>query len=162
MKTFDGKNISKKNIQSVIRTMDATRIFRLVHIIYGGKVERKQVYDFIREFAPSTYVFDKAYIIVYTSDMKSSKEQVAEARAAIAFKSANQKHIAIQCLRENIARGIDNYSKRPIMGREHLWFASPVYRLNDYNKWRSVEIKGNERFCETICRLADKYFPIAR
>lgn len=158
MKTFNGKNITKKEIHSILRRQNTTEIFRLYHIIYGGKVEKSKVYDFIREFAPSTYVFDKAYIIVYTSDMKSSKEQVAEARAAIAFKNANQKHIAIQCLRENIARGIDNYSKRPIMGREHLWFASPVYRLNDYNKWRSVEIKGNERFCELICKVADKYF----
>lgn len=156
MKTFNG--ITKKEIHSILRRQNTTEIFRLYHIIYGGKVEKSKVYDFIREFAPSNYVFDKAYIIVYTSDMKSSKEQVAEARAAIAFKNVNQKHIAIQCLRENIARGIDNYSKRPIMGREHLLFASPVYRLNDYNKWRSVEIKGNERFCELICKVADKYF----
>lgn len=161
MKTFDGKNISKKNIQSVIRTMDATRIFRLVHIIYGGKVERKQVYDFIREFAPTKKTYCAAYKIAYTGN-RHQADPMAMVRASFRFKEQNSKHIAINCLRENIARGIDNYSKRPIMGREHLWFASPVYRLNDYNKWRSVEIKGNERFCETICRLADKYFPIAR
>lgn len=161
MKTFDGTNISKKNIQSVLRTMDATRIFRLVHIIYGGKVERKQVYDFIHEFAPTKKTCYAAYKIAYTGN-RHQADPMAMVRASLRFKEQNAKHIAIDCLRENIARGLDSYTKRPIMGHTHLYFASPVYQHSDYNKWRSVEIKGNERFCETICRLADKYFPIAR
>lgn len=159
MKTFNGKNITKKNIQSVLRTMDATQIFRIVHIIYGGKVERKQVYDFIHEYAPTNRIYDAAYRLAYPIKLR---EVWDEARKAIAFQQANQKHIAIECLRENIARGLDGYTKRPIMGNTHLYFASPVYLHSDYNKWQSVEIKGNEKFCETICRLADKYFPIAK
>ena len=159
MKTYNGKNISKKNIQYVLRTMDATRIFSLVHIIYGGKVERKQVYDFIREFAPTNKVYEAAYNIAYTGN-RHQTEPIAMVRASIRFQHENQKHIAIECLRENIARGLDNYTKRPIMGHTHLYFASPVYQHRDYNKWQSMEIKGNERFCEVICKLADKYFPI--
>lgn len=161
MKTFDGKNISKKNIQSEIRTMDATRIFRLVHIIYGGKIERKQVYDFIREFAPTKKTYQAAYMIAYNGNRRQTNP-MATIRAFLRFQEQNAKHIAIECLRENIARGLDSYTKRPIMGHTHLYFASPVYQHSDYNKWRAMEIKGNEKFCETICRLADKYFPIAK
>ncbi len=161
MKTFNGNTISKKNIKSVLRTMDATKIFRLVHIIYGGKVERKQVFDFIKEYAPSDKVAREAYKIAYMGN-KYQAEPMAMVRASIRFQKDNEKHYAIQCLKENIARGLDSYTKRPIMGHTHLYFASPVYQHSDYNKWRSLEIKGNERFCEVICRLADKYFPIAK
>lgn len=159
MKAYNGKNIAKKSVWSVLRTMDATQIFRLVHIIYGGKVERKQVYDFIREYAPSNRVYDAAYKIAYTGNCHQA-EPMAMVCASIRFQKENEKHIAIQEFRNEIARGLDSYTKRPIMGKTHLYFASPVYQHSDYNKWRAMEIKGNERFCEVICRLADKYFPI--
>lgn len=159
MRTFNGQTISKKYIASVLRTMDSTQIYRLVHIIYGGTPSRLQVCQFIHEYAPSQRVDRNAYRIAYPIKQSDAWE---EARKAIAFQQANQKHIAIECLRENIARGLDSYTKRPIMGNTHLYFASPVYQHADYNKWKSVEIKGNEKFCEIICQLADKYFPIAK
>lgn len=161
MKTFDGNTISKKYIQSILRKMDKTSIWKLVHNIYGGKTTGKQVADFINEFAPSDKVAREAYKIAYMGN-KYQATPMAIVRASIRFQHDNAKHYAIECLRENIARGLDSYTKRPIMGRTHLYFASPVYQHSDYNKWRSLEIKGNERFCETICRLADKYFPIAK
>ena len=157
MKTYNGKNITKKAIEAVLRSQDSTEIFRLYHMIYGGKVEKSGVYRFIQQYAPTNRVYDAAYRLAYPVKQREAWE---EARKAIAFQKANEKHIAIECLRENIARGLDGYTKRPIMGMTHLYFASPVYQHSDYNKWRSVEIKGNERFCEVICRLADKYFPI--
>ncbi len=157
MKTYNGKNITKKYIVKVLRSMDTTEIFRLYHKIYGGKVEKSGVYRFIQQFAPTNRVYDAAYRLAYPVKQREAWE---ETRKAIAFQKQNEKHIAIECLRENIARGLDGYTKRPIMGMTHLYFASPVYQHKDYNKWRSVEIKGNERFCEVICRLADKYFPI--
>lgn len=160
MKTFNVNTISKKNIQSVLRTMDATKIFRLVHIIYGGKVERMKVYDFIKEYAPTEKVARAAWSIAYSN--KHQQERGIIIRRSIEFQNQNAKHIAIQVLRDEIARGLDSYTKRPIIGNTHLYFASPVYQHSDYNKWRSLEIKGNERFCEVICQLSDKYFPIAK
>lgn len=157
MKTYNGKNITKKYIVKVLRSMNTTEIFRLYHQIYGGKVEKSGVYRFIQQYAPSKRVCVAAYRLANPIKQREAWE---EARKALAFQKANEKHIAIECLRENIARGLDGYTKRPIMGHTHLYFASPVYGHSDYNKWRSVEIKGNERFCEVICRLADKYFPI--
>lgn len=161
MKTFNGKSISKKYIQSVIRTMDATQIFRLVHIIYGGKVEREQVYDFIQEFAPTNKTYKAAYMIAYTRNSYQA-EPTAMIHASLSFRKDNEKHIAIQALRDEIARGFDSYTKRPIMGHTHLYFASPVYQHRDYNKWRAMKIEGNEHFCEVICRLADKYITTSK
>lgn len=160
MKTFNGKNISKKDIQSVLRTMDATKIFRLVHIIYGGKVTRSQVYDFIKDYAPNMKIWNKAWELSHSQKHNEQRNDWNNPWNSIQFREQNAKHIAIQVLRDEIARGLDSYTKRPIMGHTHLYFASPVYQHSDYNKWRSLEIKGNERFCEVICRLADKYFPI--
>lgn len=157
MKNFKGDTISKKNIQSVLRTMDATKIFRLVHIIYGGKVERMKVYDFIKEFAPTNKVWDAAYWIAYTRN-EIRPEEEWKLHNAFRFRQANQKHEAIQCLRENLQDVHSPYAKRPMMGHTHLYFCSPVYGHRDYNKWQSIEIKGNEQFCNTICRLADNYF----
>lgn len=162
MKTFNGKNISKNEINSVLRSMDPTQIFRLVHIIYGGKVARSQVYDFIKDYSPNRKVWNKAWELSHSQKHAEERNDWSNPYKSIQFKIANAKHIAIQALRDEIARGLDSYTKRPIMGHTHLYFASPVYQHSDYNKWQVMEIKGNEKFCETICRLADKYFPIAK
>ena len=156
MKTYNGQTISKKNIQSVLRTMDATQIFRLVHIIFGGKVERSKVCNFIHDFAPSDKVARNAYWIAYASKQKKESQEMV--RASIAFRSHNKKHIAIDELRKEMSRKQDSYTKRPIMGHTHLYFASPVYQHSDYNKWQAIEIKGNERFCQLMVAVADKHF----
>ena len=164
MKTYNGKRISKKHIVQVLRSMNTTEIFRLYHHIYGGKVTAKDVYTFIDEFITAYRTYRKIRTAVFNAlhHFKSIDDpQVRDqSRKAWDFKEKNAKHFAVQALREEIARGFDGYTKRPIMGMTHLYFASPVYGHSDYNKWRSVEIKGNERFCEVICRLADKYFPL--
>lgn len=76
------------------------------------------------------------------------------------WKVANEKHLAIEALKKNIEIWKINPAdaKRPMMGNIYLWFCSPAYGYSDSNKWMAMPIKGNERFCETICKLADKYF----
>lgn len=164
MKTYNGKRISKKYIVKVLRSMNTTEIFRLYHQIYGGKVTADDVYTFIDEFITSLRTYRKIHTEVFDTlhHYKSidDPQRLDQSRKAWDFREKNAKHLAVQALREEIARGLDGYTKRPIMGRTHLYFASPVYGHRDYNKWRSIEIKGNEHFCEVICRLADKYFPL--
>ena len=67
------------------------------------------------------------------------------------------KQRAMTLLREWIADNTSNYAKKPMYGFTHLYFAHPYYKHDDYNKRRSVEIKGNERFCELIVKLGEKY-----
>ena len=153
------KRITVKQIQSVLRGMNPTEIFRLYFQIYGGKVERTDVFKFIKKYAPSQKVSRNAYNIAYA---KNSNKPIStdQTRKAIAWKAANAKHLAIEALKEHIEVWKTNpaYAKRPMMGNINLWFCSPVYGFSDYNKWMSMPIEGNERFCETICKLADKYF----
>lgn len=160
MKTYNGKNITKKYIQEVLRTMDSTRIFRLCHIIYGGKVEKSTVYSFIKDFAPTNKIADAAYLLAYIGKEVDMARCDVEAINGVAFQHDNEKHLVMESFRNELKRGFDNYTKRPIMGHTYLYWASPFYGHNDYNKSRALPIEGNERFCELICRLADKYFPM--
>lgn len=63
-------------------------------------------------------------------------------------------------LRGQLSREIDNYTKRPVLGINHLYFCSPVYGHKDYNKYVMLPIKGNEKFCNLMVALADKYIPM--
>lgn len=159
MITYNGKKVTKKHIEAVLRTMDSTRIFRLYHHIYGGKVEKRKVFDFIVAFAPTKSVAKKAAELSAINKPLPSY-YLDQMRKSIEFNTVNARHVALQQFREEMRRGFDSYTKRPIMGHTYLYWASPVFGHNDYNKSRALPIKGNERFCELICRLADKYFPI--
>lgn len=157
--TTTKKRITVKKIQSVLRSMEPTEIFRLYVQIYGGKVDRLSVMRFIQKYAPSQKVSELAYYIAF---VKNTNKPIPtdQAKKSFAWKKANEKHLAIEALKEHIEIWRTNpaYAKRPLMDNNYLWFCSPVYGISDYNKWRAMPIEGNQRFCETICKLADKYF----
>ena len=155
MKTFDNKNITKKQIVATLRSQDRTAIYRLVHIIYGGKPTNMQVYKFIQEFAPTQAIYRNAYKM--TIDY-SINRHLRDFKKEAEFEAANIRHICVKMFFDELERGIDNYSKRPMLGHTHLYFCSPVYGHNDYNKSQMMPIEGNERFCEVLCKLADKCF----
>ena len=156
MKTYNGKSVSIKQIHKVLRTMNRTQIYRLYYMIYGY-VDRIGVYRFMDKFAPNKKVSCAAYDLIFHFDKyKYIRDQN---RKSWEFIESNKYHIAMDAFRKYIKFPNSPYTKRPIMGCTHLYFASPVYRLRDYNKWEVMPIAGNERFCETICKLADKYFP---
>lgn len=160
MKTFNGKSITKKQIVSVIRTQDPTQIYRLYHHVYGIKPVGVEVCKFIQQFAPTDKLYKAAYKIACQSGRKFrpvvTQDEFNKYRS---WKKANCRQITMQRLRDEIARGVDGYTKRPIMGCTNLYFASLIYGHDDYNKFIAMPISGNERFCELICRLADKYIP---
>ena len=156
MKTFNGKTISKKRIQQVLRTLDRTAIFRLTKTIYGD-AERLHVYDLVKLYGPTQKIrslaFDIAYFNWSRHDLETSVKRHLE------YQNDNKYHIAMAWFRYFIKKPNSPYAKRPIIGKTNLYFASPIYLHDDYNKWRCMPIAGNEQFCETICKLADKYFP---
>ena len=153
MKTFNGETISKKRIQQVLRTLDRTAIFRLTKIIYGD-VERNHVYDLVKIYGPTKKIrslaFDIALVNVRTHDFKTMNKRHLE------YRNANKYYIAVNYFKHQNPNS--PYAKRPVMDETNLYFASPIYGLADYNKHLYMPISGNERFCETICKLADKYF----
>lgn len=159
MKTFNGKTITKKQIVSIIRTQDSTQIYRLYYQIYGIKPVGIEVCKFIRQFAPTDKLYKAAYKIACRCSHKYHTSVESDYISYMEWKKANIRQAVMQQLRREITRGVDSYTKRPIMGKTNLYFASPVYGHDDYNKFIALPISGNERFCELICRLADKYIP---
>lgn len=83
-----------------------------------------------------------------------------ELKRNVDFHFANCRHIAMSMFRQEISTEITSYTKRPIIWENSLFFASPVYRQEDYNKRYIMPVKGNERFCELLCRVGDKYFKV--
>ena len=156
MKTFNGKSISLKNIQNVLRTMDRTQIFHLYVKIFGT-LDRNELYFFIKLNAPSKRVSLAAYDLAFRR--AESKYNDEEDKKRWQFIQDNIYQVVVEKFKQYAKNPESPYTKRPMMGYTHLYFASPVYRFEDYNKWCVMPIKGNERFCETICKLADKYFP---
>ena len=156
MKTYKGKKISKKHIQNVLRTMDRTQIFRLYLQIYGF-IDRSGIYAFINKFAPTNSVYLAAYSLAFGREERDySMDQDGKSWQ---YQQANKYHIAMDWFRYYINNQNNPYSKRPIIHGSYLFFVSPIYGMDDYNRWKCMPIAGNERFCETICKLADKYFP---
>ena len=156
MKTYNGKRISKKHIQNVLRTMDRTQIFRLYLQIYGF-IDRSGIYAFINKFSPTNSVYLAAYSLALgREELDYSMDQDGKSWQ---YQQANKYHIAMDWFRYYIKNQNSQYSKRPIIHGSYLFFVSTIYGIDDYNRWKCMPIAGNERFCETICKLADKYFP---
>lgn len=153
------KTITKKHIVEVLRSRDLTKIFHLVHIINGNKTDKHEVFAFVKKNAPSDKVIHDIWWKMFIDTDRHFS--LRDSRREMEFYNKNVRHEAIRRLREEIARGTDNYTKRPILGHTHLYFCSPFYGHRDYNKWSAMEIEGNERFCELIVKLADKYIPMS-
>ena len=155
MKTFNGETISKKRIQQVLHTMDRTQIFRLYKKKYGN-IDRSGIYDFINKFAPNNRVYHAAFNLAFRKDEHDySMDQDGKSWQ---YTQENKYHIAMQWFRYYIKNINSPYTKRPIIHGSYLFFVSPIYGMDDYNRWKCMPIAGNERFCETICKLADEYF----
>lgn len=148
---------TKKYIREVIRTMNRTAIFALYAKMHKGeKVDRVKVCDMIHEYAPTQAISRKAYDIAFGHYEKSCL--LSRCEKWDKFFKDNPRHVTLAMFRDEISSPLNPYTKRPIMGHTHLYFASPVYGHSDYNKCRMLEIRGNERFCELLVKLADKYF----
>lgn len=152
------KRITKKEIQAVLRSLDVTAIYRLHYRLYGT-VSKSGVYDFIKQYAPSKRV-SKFAIAALGAASHNVKRRVIDSeviRRSGAYHGDDLIEL-VDYVKQQCAESGSDYAKRPMMGRTHLYFCSPLYGHSDYNKFRSIPIVGNERFCELLIKYADKYF----
>lgn len=154
------KKFTKKYIQSVIRTEDRTQIYRLftqVNGVWKGEKEMMKyaVITFVEEYAPSKRIYDKAREIIYPTP--PAEKFPGQFRKYEEFADANVKHIAMKHLRYELSMPYDNYTKLPMVDGTNLYFASPIYGVDDYNIHFTTPIKGNERFCELLCKVGKRY-----
>ena len=138
---------TKKEIKRILRSLNKTEIFKM-YVKINGSLDRYGLYNFIQDHAPSKRVANMAYEIAYgcsnkvysSSDLMTRKQKIVE------------------YLKEQIKDVTSPYAKKPMLGHTKLYFCSPNYGHKDYNKYSALRIKGNERFCELIVKLGDKYF----
>lgn len=188
MKTYNGKVISKKHIANVIKSMDVTRICKLykefhgyvpteerptpLAISTGNHNETRQiyytcmnVYD-VRRWAEQFVTSQKAGRQLYYLFMNKNVQRWAY-RSDVEETASHSRHgvceplrkqYIVEYLKKQCLDPESNYAKRPMLGYTHLYFCSPVYGHSDYNKWRALPIKGNERFCELVIKYADRFF----
>lgn len=161
MKTFDGKNITKAEIQRILRSENVQDIFSLTYRLYGGVVKREQVCQLIRDYAPTEHVRAKAYTIAYDSTHEYQRARKACAPEVVqrhaAWSRANQIQQVMKQFRYEISQQLDAHTQIPVMGFTHLYFCNPVYGHNDRNKRNVLPIAGNERLCELLCAAGRKY-----
>ena len=152
------KRITKKEIQAVLRSLDATAIYRLYHKLHGT-VSKSGVYDFVKQNAPINRVRIAADRIAYCQkNVDKRMNYDYDVRCKHGIYHGNDLIEAVNYVKRQCAEAGSKYAKRPMLGNTHLYFCSPTFGHSDYNKVRSIPIAGNERFCELIIKYADKYF----
>lgn len=151
------KKITKREITEVIRTCDQTQVFRLYLMLNPTQRKlncrslRYAVAEFIENNAPTKKTFRWANEVRHYRRFDFDYQNYEN-------KFHSRLHDIVEFTKLQVKNPSSPYAKRPMLGHTHLYFCSPVYGHSDYNKWRALPISGNERFCETIIKYADKYF----
>lgn len=120
---------TKKNIQRVLRNQNITEIFKIAKIKGVDVKNTIEVYNFIREYAPSKKVYREAYRLSCLASHKKyltrnlghpfRKEQISD---------------AVKFAKQQVKEGYSSYSKILIEGNTNIYWASPLYKHRDYNK----------------------------
>jgi hypothetical protein len=121
--------ITKKEIHSVLRTMDSTQIFRIAKLSGVDVSKSFNVTKFIENYAPTQRIARAAYRLGMCADHKNQMKAVhgrlnQPIRKAVAF------------AKEQVAKGTHrtSYGKILIEGNSNIYWASPAYGHSDYNK----------------------------
>jgi hypothetical protein len=154
------KKITKKEIAATLRTLDRTQIFRLFKAVNGGnEIDRSALSDFIVANAPTKKVRKAAYDIAYYPS-NPHHHYSEDYKGKHGFFEPLPRQKAVEYTMKQLQDPASSYSKFPIMGHTHLYFASIAYGHRDYNKWRSVKIEGNEKFCDMLIAYVNKFVKV--
>lgn len=156
------KKFTKKAFNKALKENNITEIWRLCALKLGRRPEQNDVYNLIKSYASTCRDAKKAYLFAYdsTNEKKREREDLEQWLKKGALKQYDDAYYrteALIMLRQLLTKPISSYSKAPIMGYTRLYFASPWYGHKDYNKHRTVTIKGNEAFCKKIMDISQKF-----
>lgn len=170
--------ITKKEIVKTLRGYNVTEICKLYKRIHGEvptteswvyvdgvKITYKyldgfKVYQWAENYATSRKMDRALYGHLAWASHKwnySSYDEPYRHAPHGMYEPLRKQYIVEELLRQ-CQNPTSNYAKRPMLGFTNLYFCSPIYGHSDYNKWRAIEIEGNERFCDLLIRYADKFF----
>ena len=123
--------MTRKEIQSVLRTLNRTAIFKAAKQ-HGVNVQNKRnVLQFIQDYAPSQKVKRKAWNIAFYVKPDCSRYTPNTIESVFNFAKLQKK------------AGHSSYSKMLIEGNKNIYWVSPAYGHADYNK--SIALPNTER-----------------
>lgn len=150
------KKVTKKEIREAVKANDRTKVWHLCALKLGRTPTKKEVCEIVEEINER-----KAYFFSYEATERTLTHIKLIDELFIkkgAYRSINYKEVALRMLRRLWEEEISSYTKVPMLGFTRLYFCSPYYRHDDYNKVRTCEIKGNEEFCKKIVELGERIY----
>ena len=124
--------MNKKEIQSVLRTLNRTAIFKAAKQHGVDVSNRAAVAMFVKDYAPSLRVKRKAWDIAYLNDKPDYSSSTPNTIESVFNYAKLQKKA-----------GHSSYSKMLIEGNKNIYWVSPAYGHADYNK--SIALPNTER-----------------
>lgn len=143
---------TREEIRSLMSNGSATDLCKCFVKCTGLKYNRFDAQEFFATFTRSKKQYIRVKELLYGAETKHS-------RCIYEYDQYyGRRWQCVEELKRNIREGLTNYTKVPVLGYTHLYFVSPYYGHSDYNKWCALPIKGNEKFCEKLIKVAKKHF----
>lgn len=143
---------TREEIREIMSKGSATDLAKCFVVCTGLKYNWLEAEDFFGRFARSRKQYKRIEKLLYEAHTKHG-------RCIYEYDQYyGRRWQCVEELKRNIREGLTNYTKVPVLGYTHLYFVSPYYGHSDYNKWCALPIKGNEKFCETLIKVAKKHF----
>lgn len=171
--------IYKLSKDSIVTTSQRTKVFKLFVSLSGQKIERNdvhnEIYNFFKDFVTTGRKYRWLNNVIYYPHRSAKNERIIFNHRLKYFTGKNKNIIslhpcmvgsesemrerALKLTREFLTNKIDNYTKIPLLGTNHLYFCSAKFGFKDYNKIMTCDINLNKIFCKKIsiiCRLSFK------
>lgn len=143
---------TREEIRKIMSKGSATDLAKCFVVCTGIKYYWVEAIEFFGRFTRSKKQYKRMNNLIFEARMKHG-------RCIYEYEQYfGRRWQCVEELKRNIREGLTNYTKVPVLGYTHLYFVSPYYGHRDYNKWCALPIKGNEKFCETLIKVAKKYF----
>lgn len=143
---------TREEIREIISHGTATDLCKCFVKCTGLKYYRFDAEEFFSTFTRSKKQYRRMKDTLHIAEYKHSRYTYEDEQYF------GKRWQCVEELKRNIKDGLNNYTKVPVLGYTNLYFVSPYYGHRDYNKWCALPIKGNEKFCETLIKVAKKHF----
>ena len=145
--------ITKKTIATELKSLDITRTYRIAKICGVNLQNKMDIYNWIKSNAPTEKVKNKAYEIAYESDRK----KMVKNGFFMPSKPNNRVLATISHAKFEMTEKRGRYSKILIFGNTNIYWASPIYQHDDYNKSIAMpKNPKNEKLAYLINRILIK------
>lgn len=142
-KTEIRRAINEKEINTMYRYANALKM-NVRDLVWGSKVSSRAKSDALWAIEMSKNV-NKRWLESRNSPQNDKLTNLQLRLGILAY------------LKQQIGKPITNYTKVAMKGFTHLYFCSPIYGHEDYNKWCTMlPLEGNEEFVEKVISISNK------